>query len=210
MDLARRRRPTVTIGGVNYLAHAWLARHSDDAILGAILGDFVFGQSGLQDWPPAVRAEIVRHRRIDLYTDAHPAVVVARGLFDDAGLRRYAGIVLDVHFDHCLARHWQRWNDAPLADFTARVYRVLDEHRDELPSRLRAIAPRMAAHDWLGSYVQRGNVDHAVRGIATRLSRNGDKLVACLDVLRVEEARIETAFEAFFPDLVDAAAAMRD
>ena len=210
MDLARRRRPTVTIGGVNYLAHAWLARHSDDAILGAILGDFVFGQSGLQDWPPAVRAEIVRHRRIDLYTDAHPAVVVARGLFDDAGLRRYAGIVLDVHFDHCLARHWQRWNDAPLADFTARVYRVLDEHRDELPSRLRAIAPRMAAHDWLGSYVQRGYVDHAVRGIATRLSRNGDKLVACLDVLRVEEARIDAAFEAFFPDLVDAAAAMRD
>lgn len=210
MDLARRRRPTVTIGGVNYLAHAWLARYSDDAILGAILGDFVFGQSGLQDWPPAVRAEIVRHRRIDLYTDAHPAVVVARGLFDDAGLRRYAGIVLDVHFDHCLARHWQRWNDAPLADFTARVYRVLDEHRDELPSRLRAIAPRMAAHDWLGSYVQRGNVDHAVRGIATRLSRNGDKLVACLDVLRVEEARIEAAFEAFFPDLVDAAAEMRD
>ena len=195
---------------MNYLAHAWLARHSDDAILGAILGDFVFGQSGLQDWPPAVRAEIVRHRRIDLYTDAHPAVVVARGLFDDAGLRRYAGIVLDVHFDHCLARHWQRWNDAPLADFTARVYRVLDEHRDELPSRLRAIAPRMAAHDWLGSYVQRGNVDHAVRGIATRLSRNGDKLVACLDVLRVEEARIDAAFEAFFPDLVDAAAAMRD
>ena len=210
MDLARRRRPTVTIGGVNYLAHAWLARHSDDAILGAILGDFVFGQSGLQDWPPAVRAEIVRHRRIDQYTDAHPAVAEARGLFDAAGLRRYAGIVLDVHFDHCLARHWQRWNDAPLADFTARVYRVLDEHRDELPSRLRAIAPRMAAHDWLGSYVQRGNVDHAVRGIATRLSRNGDKLVACLDVLRVEEARIEAAFEALFPDLVDAAAAMRD
>ena len=210
MDLARRRRPTVTIGGVNYLAHAWLARHSDDAILGAILGDFVFGQSGLQDWPPAVRAEIVRHRRIDLYTDAHPAVVVARGLFDDAGLRRYAGIVLDVYFDHCLARGWVRWNDTPLQDFTTRVYRVLDEHRDELPSRLRAIAPRMAAHDWLGSYVQRGNVDHAVRGIATRLSRNGDKLVACLDVLRVEEARIDAAFEAFFPDLVDAAAAMRD
>ena len=209
MDLARRRRPTVTIGGVNYLAHAWLARHSDDAILGAILGDFVFGQSGLQDWPPAVRAEIVRHRRIDLYTDAHPAVVVARGLFDDAGLRRYAGIVLDVHFDHCLARHWQRWNDAPLADFTARVYRVLDEHRDELPSRLHAIAPRMAAHDWLGSYRERGNVDAAVRGIATRLSRNGDKLVACLDVLRANEARVDAAFDAFFPDLIEAAQRLR-
>ena len=194
---------------MNYLAHAWLARHSDDAILGALLGDFVFGQSNLPEWPPAIRAEIVRHRRIDQYTDAHPAVVEARGLFDAAGLRRYAGIVLDVYFDHCLARGWVRWNETPLQDFTARVYRVLLVHRDELPPRLQAIAPRMAAHDWLDSYRERGNVDHAVRGIATRLSRNGDKLVACLDVLRAEEAQVDAAFEAFFPELIHASARMR-
>ena len=194
---------------MNYLAHAWLARHSDDAILGALLGDFVFGQSNLPEWPPAVRAEIVRHRRIDQYTDAHPAVVTARGLFDAAGLRRYAGIVLDVYFDHCLARGWVRWNDTPLQDFTTRVYRVLHAHRDELPTRLQAIAPRMAAHDWLGSYRERGNVDHAVRGIATRLSRNGDKLVACLEVLSSHEAAVDAAFETFFPDLIESAARMR-
>ena len=194
---------------MNYLAHAWLARHSDDTILGALLGDFVFGQSNLPEWPPAIRAEIVRHRRIDQYTDAHPAVVEARGLFDAAGLRRYAGIVLDVYFDHCLARGWARWNETPLQDFTARVYRVLLVHRDELPPRLQAIAPRMAAHDWLDSYRERGNVDHAVRGIATRLSRNGDKLVACLDVLRAEEAQVDAAFEAFFPELIHASARMR-
>ena len=194
---------------MNYLAHAWLARHSDDAILGALLGDFVFGQSTLQDWPLPIRAEIVRHRRIDQYTDAHPAVVEARGLFDAAGLRRYAGILLDVYFDHCLARGWARWNDVPLEDFTARIYRVLHDHRDVLPPRLQAIAPRMAAHDWLGSYADRTSVDHAVRGIATRLSRNGDKLIACLEVLRVEEAEIDIAFEAFFPDLIESAARMR-
>ncbi|MEG3049262.1 MAG: ACP phosphodiesterase [Thermomonas sp.] len=193
---------------MNYLAHAWLARHSDDAILGAILGDFVFGQSTLQDWPMAIRAEIVRHRRIDRYTDDHPAVVAARASFGD--LRRYAGIVLDVYFDHCLARGWSRWNEAPLQDFTARVYRVLHDHRDDLPPRLQAVAPRMAAHDWLGSYAQRGNVDHAVRGIATRLSRNGDRLIACLDVLRVKEAEVDAAFEAFFPDLVAAADTLRE
>lgn len=199
---------------MNYLAHAWLARHSDDAILGALLGDFVFGQSILQDWRPSVREEIVRHRRIDRYTDDHPAVVVARSLFDAAGLRRYAGIVLDVYFDHCLARDWPRWNitpvdDAALAQFTARVYRVLHAHRGELPRRLQAVAPRMAAHDWLGSYAQRSNVDHAVRGIATRLSRNGEKLVACLEVLRAHEAAVDAAFEAFFPDLIEAAGRMR-
>lgn len=213
--LAARRRGTGgdrigrNIAGMNYLAHAWLARHSDDAILGAILGDFVFGASTLRDWPHPVRTEIVRHRRIDRCTDTHPAVVEARALFDDAGLRRYAGIVLDVYFDHCLARDWRRWDDSTLGAFTSRVYRVLLARRGELPLRLHAIAPRMAAHDWLGSYRERTNVDHAVRGIATRLSRNGEKLVACLDVLRANEAAVDAAFEAFFPELIDAAERLR-
>lgn len=192
---------------MNYLAHAWLARHSDDALLGGLLGDFVFGQSALQDWPEPIRAEIVRHRRIDRYTDDHPAVVAARTRFGP--LRRYAGIVLDVYFDHCLARDWRHWDDAPLAAFTARVYRILRERHATLPPRLQAVAPRMAAHDWLGSYARREAVDHAVRGIATRLSRNGDKLVDCLEVLRAEEAAVEAAFAGFFPDLIENAARMR-
>ena len=193
---------------MNYLAHAWLARHSDDAILGALLGDFVFGRVALLDWPDAVRREILCHRHVDRYTDAHPSVVAARALFPD-GLRRYAGILLDVHFDHLLARDWPRWDGGSLDAFAARAYRVLREHAAELPPRLHAITPRMQAHDWLGSYRERGNVDHAVRGIATRLSRHGERLVECLPVLRANEAAIDAAFEAFFPDLIDAVPRLR-
>lgn len=187
---------------MNYLAHAWLARESDDGILGALLGDFVFGQSTLHDWPAPVRREILRHRRIDRYTDTHPAVTAARGLFDAAGLRRYAGIALDVYFDHCLARDWQRWDGAPLATFTARVYRILMERRAQLPTRLAAIAPRMAAQDWLGAYARREGVARALRGIATRLSRNGERLVACDAILTARGPAFDAAFEAFFPDLL--------
>ena len=61
---------------MNYLAHAWLARHSDDAILGAILGDFVHGQSALADWPPAVRAEGLWGRR-SLFCQGALGVLVA-------------------------------------------------------------------------------------------------------------------------------------
>lgn len=184
---------------MNYLAHAWLARHSDDAIFGALLGDFVFGQSALEDWPPAVRAEIVRHRRIDRYTDDHPAVVATRARFGP--LRRYAGIALDVYFDHCLARDWARWEATPLAAFTARVYRILEERHAQLPPRLAALAPRMARQDWLGGYARRESVDTSIRGIATRLSRNHDRLIACLDVLRAQESAMQTAFDVFFPEL---------
>ena len=193
---------------MNYLAHAWLARQSDEAILGALLGDFVFGQAALLDWPEAVRREIVVHRRIDRYTDAHPDVVAARALFPD-GLRRYAGIVLDVHFDHLFARDWQRWDGGSLAAFTARVYRVLRENDDRLPPRLRTVAPKMERHDWLGSYRERDNVDRAVRGIATRLSRHGERLVECLPLLRANEAAIAAAFATFFPALIAATPRLR-
>lgn len=189
---------------MNYLAHAWLARHSDDAILGQLLGDFVHGPSALLDWPLPVRAEIERHRRIDRFTDNHPAMAAARMRF--GGLRRYAGIALDVYFDHCLAREWSRWNarDVPLTAFSARVYRILQAQSGHLPPRLASILPRMVAQDWLGSYRRRDSVNRALRGIATRLSRNGDRLVACLAVLEREQIALDAAFEAFFPELIDA------
>lgn len=191
---------------MNHLAHAWLARHSDAAILGAMLGDFAHGPVETMPWPPAVRDEIRRHRRIDRLTDTHPAVVDARALFAD-GKRRFAGIVLDVYFDHLLARDWSRWNgaaaDAPaLEDFAARVYRVLLDNLVALPPRLQAIAPRMAAHDWLGGMRHRANVERTVRAIAARLSRGGNALIACAQDLPRHEAIVDAAFEQLLPALL--------
>lgn len=193
---------------MNYLAHLYLARHGDDAMLGALLGDFVFGVSGPEAYPPPIRQEILLHRRIDRYTDAHPSVLAARALFTD-GRRRYAGIALDVYYDHLLARDWARWSDIALDAFTSRFYTHLLANHAQLPARLQTIAPLMAQHDWLGSYRERATVDRAVRRIATRLSRNGDKLVACLEDLRMHEPAIERGFEALLSDLVVQAGELR-
>jgi acyl carrier protein phosphodiesterase len=193
---------------MNYLAHLYLARHGDDAMLGALLGDFVFGVSGPEAYPLPIRREILLHRRIDRYTDAHPSVVAARALFAD-GRRRYAGIALDVYYDHLLARDWARWSEVDLDEFTARFYAHLLANHAQLPARLQSIAPHMALHDWLGSYRERASVDRAVSRIATRLSRNGDKLVACLEDLRMHEPAIERGFETLLSDLVALASALR-
>jgi len=185
---------------MNYLAHIHLAAPDPEAMLGALLGDFVFGRAALEDYSALERREILVHRRVDRYTDEHPLVAQARALFAP-GLRRYAGIALDVYYDHLLARDWARHADEPLDAFTARFYAHLLAQRGRLPGRLRALAPRMAAHDWLGSYRQRENVDLAVSRIATRLSRNGERLVDCLDDLRRHEAQIDAGFQAFYPQL---------
>ncbi|KFN49469.1 ACP phosphodiesterase [Arenimonas composti] len=195
---------------MNYLAHITLARHSPAAMLGGLLGDFVFGRAALSDWAPEVRIEILVHRRIDHFTDTFPAVEALRTHFPQ-GLRRYAGIAIDVFFDHCLARDWPRWCDEPLATLTARFHRILLATLDDpaMPPRLRRIAPHMVEHDWLGSYARRDNVDLAVRRIATRLSRHGDRLIACLDGLRAHEGEAAAAFAALFPQLGAFAEAQR-
>lgn len=193
---------------MNWLAHLYLARQSEDAMLGALLGDFVFGSSELEDFGPIVRREILVHRRIDAFTDSHPAVTALRARFPE-GRRRYAGIALDVYFDHLLARDWARWSTTALEAFTARAYSMLGARSAVLPARLRAIAPAIAADDWLGSYRHRDSVDLAVTRIAARLSRNGERLVGCLDDLRGLEDEAGSAFDALFPALCGFADAER-
>lgn len=186
---------------MNFLAHIYLARHSDDAMLGALLGDFV-GSADLHRYNAEMQREILLHRRIDSYTDRHPAVIAARSLFPE-GRRRFAGILLDVYFDHLLARAWPSYSAIDLDRFNQRFYAVLLAQLPNLPERLKHIAPHMATHDWLGSYRERDSVDRATRRIATRLSRKGERLVECLPLLREHEPAIEHHFEQFFPALID-------
>lgn len=193
---------------MNYLAHLLLAADDDDARLGALLGDFVFGISGPDAWAPEIRREILLHRQLDRLTDAHPSVVAARSLFPD-GHRRYAGIALDVYYDHLLARDWPQWSALALDAFTGRFYAHLLANHARLPARLQAIAPHMARTDWLGSYRERASVDSSVRRIATRLSRNGHRLVECLDDLRAHEAAIEAGFAPLLRDLLASADSLR-
>lgn len=185
---------------MNYLAHIYLASHSDDAMIGALLGDFVKPHSH-DRFSAEIEAEIVTHRKIDAFTDSHPVVLQGKQLFEGPG-RRYAGIVLDVFYDHVLAANWDRYAGMPLAGFIERFYRALDRRAHILPDNVARMAPRMIEQDWIGSYADYAGVDIAVRRISTRLSKNGDVMRGALvDVERNYEALAE-GFHAFFPELV--------
>ena len=185
---------------MNYLAHIYLASHSDEAMLGALLGDFVKPHSGEQ-FSAEIEADIVTHRKVDSFTDSHPLVLNAKSLF--AGpRRRYAGILLDVFYDHLLALHWARYSDVPLDTFIARFYAALTRRADILPANLARAAPYMIEQDWLGSYLHYEGVEIAIRRISTRLSKNGDLLRDGLADLKANYGPIETGCHAFFPDLI--------
>ena len=184
---------------MNDLAHLLLASHSDAAMLGAFLGDFVKGRDYLA-FAPEIRRDILVHRRVDSFTDNHPVVREAREKFAPSR-RRFAGIALDVFFDHVLAREWQRYGEGTLDQFTGRVYRMFEHHAALMPASARDIASRMAQQDWLGAYAQREGLERALAGIGRRLSRHGEHLAACAQDLREHDTALVTGFHRLFPEL---------
>jgi acyl carrier protein phosphodiesterase len=187
---------------MNYLAHAFLARATPERLTGGLLGDFVKGALDGR-YSPAVRAGIALHRAIDGYTDRHPLVQASRARVSVAR-RRFAGVLVDVFYDHFLARHWSRYCTVPLPQFTRAAYAVWLPQRAAFPERLQRILPRMAAEDWLASYAERRAVDAALAGIARRLARFERARVLRDGGRELERDYhgFEADFLAFFPELM--------
>ncbi|NBB36853.1 ACP phosphodiesterase [Pseudomonas sp. BC115LW] len=182
---------------MNYLAHLHLGGQRPGQLLGSLYGDFVKGRLQGQ-FPAEIEDAITLHRQIDVFTDRHGLVDIALSRFS-LTRRRYAGIVLDVFFDHCLARDWALYADSSLPVFTADVYRVLAAE-PQLPERLARIAPYMAADDWLGSYREFAVLDQVLRGISRRLSRPEELAAAMQELERLYEPLSED-FRLFYPEL---------
>lgn len=184
---------------MNHLAHALLAGDDEDLQLGGMLGDFVHGQPDPALYPPRVIAGIRLHRAIDVHTDAHPEVLAAKALLPSPH-RRYAGILLDMWFDHCLARDFPRWSGQPLLPYSDALRALLWRGDALLPPALRRFRGYMDFHQLPAGYADRTVLGQALAGIGQRLSR-ANPLDSALPVLLAREAELQQHFEAFFPEL---------
>ncbi len=186
---------------MNYLGHLLLSHHTPDAVVGAMLGDFVKGKPA-EHLGTDVRAAIVLHRAIDGYTDRHPAIAASRALISPER-RRFAGVMLDIFHDHFLARHWRRYDSRPLPEFTGMVYGVLLSRQATFPDRLQRMLPRMVSDDWLAAYADMESVELALNGISRRLRypERATALSTAISELERNYAALENHFFDFFPDV---------
>jgi len=188
---------------MNILAHALLAAPDADRMFGSLIGDFVRGAID-PTLPPGVRAGIALHRSIDTYTDAHADVAAARALFVPP-FRRYAGILLDVWFDHLLARQWARYGEGALEEFSDNVRALLALNPARVPERMRAFVAYLGAHDLPAAYRDSAIVGDVVRGMSRRLTR-ANPLEDALPQLVALHAPLQRCFDVFFPALRNFAA----
>lgn len=135
---------------MNHLAHFHLSGSCAGRVAGALLADHVRGAVD-PSLPPTIADGVRLHRRIDAFTDAHPAVRSLRQRFPSPE-RRFAGIAIDIGFDLMLARHWVRFAEEPLGTFCARVHAALEQHAGSLCPPARQHAAAMERHAVLGRY----------------------------------------------------------
>ena len=185
---------------MNYLAHAYLAETNDRFQIGNLIADFVKG-SAAKSYDGKIAAGIIFHRRVDTFADGHDMTIASRRLFAPER-RRTAGVVLDICYDHFLAKNWHRYADIELAEFVGRVYDLLQSHLDQLPERFRQVFPRMIEQNWLASYGSLEGVEVALARMSRRLSGNIRLDDAMVDI-SANYGALEGNFSAFFPDLIE-------
>ena len=185
---------------MNYLAHFHLAWPDEQLVLGGLEGDFYRGLLR-GDLPTGLEAGIALHRAIDAYTDSHAAVAELRRQFPGS-LRRFAGILIDLSFDHSLTRHWERYSALPLTEFNQQVMHILGSNRALLSADAAAMAQRIEQYDILSLYQHWETVPRSAARIGERFARE-NPFLDIDDILLELQPAIEHTFLTFYPDLVE-------
>ncbi|MBZ2168058.1 ACP phosphodiesterase [Marinobacter sp. F4216] len=183
---------------MNHLAHLFLAPDSPEARVGSILGDFAQGID-LAKLPDEVHRGVRHHLRVDAYTDQHTEVRASKRCFSPMR-RRFAGIALDVLYDHFLLRHWQCFSEDDPDSFIARVYRELESHGEVMPASMRAVTERMVRQDWFGAYRDLDRIGYALDRISERI-RFPNRFSGVIEEIKANETELESRFLIFFPEL---------
>ena len=185
---------------MNFLAHALLAGELETDRIGGVFGDFVKGllPAGL---PEPLASGAALHRAIDSFADTHPAFMRSRGRIS-AERRRVGGVLVDLFYDHLLARDWADHGEGSLKAYTARLYASLDRYSAQLPPAAREIAGLMRRDDWLCSYRDVSAVGRVIDRMAVYRLRRATPLGGGIEEFLADSAGFESDFRAFLPDAI--------
>jgi acyl carrier protein phosphodiesterase len=150
---------------LNFLAHAVLAGDEPALIVGGVIGDWIKGILP-GNLPADLAKGVALHRAIDSYVESQPAFMQSRSRVSPVR-RRYAGVLVDVFYDHLLAKNWHSLHTQPLDQYCAAVYGLIQARLDELPVSSHQALTMMAQEDWLSGYARIENI----ADVLARMSR---------------------------------------
>lgn len=184
---------------MNYLAHFYLSGQHEHLLLGNFIADAVKGNR-LEGYSHELQRGIRMHRAIDHFTDTHPITSRSKDKLREE-FNHYSGVIIDIFYDHFLAKNWDEFSKEPLPEYSQRIYSLLELHAENFPKQPKEMLPFMKEHDWLMAYTDIKGIRIVLAGMAKR-TKSDSKMEKAVEALEKDYEFFEKDFREFFPELI--------
>ncbi len=183
---------------MNFLSHLYLAGNSEGLILGNYIADSVKG-SEINNFSKEIQQGILLHRKIDNFTDSHLMVERSKQRLREK-YKKYAGVIVDIYYDHYLAVNWNNYSYIELETFVNNIYFIINSNLNILPVKSAMFTRYMLQHNILIGYSKLEGIEKVLKGMARRTTFNSNMEYAIED-LKEHFNLFENEFKMFFPEL---------
>jgi acyl carrier protein phosphodiesterase len=184
---------------MNFLAHIYLSGDDPNIQLGNFMGDFVRGRNLVKQFGAAIAKGIELHRAIDEFTDKHPVVKQSKQRLREK-YRHYAPVIVDIFYDHYLAKNWDKYHSTFLPDYAEATYTMIMSREAILPEKVKWMMPYMIKQDWLSNYARVDGIARVLGGMSRRTPYES-KMHEAVEDLQTHYTEFEKEFFEFFPEL---------
>jgi len=185
---------------MNFLAHLFLSGNDAEIKVGNFIGDFVKGKNLEERFGKQIAKGISLHREIDWFTDRHLVVKQSKDRLRTK-YHHYSGVIVDVFYDHFLAKNFDRYSKTILPDFADECYNTIQRHDSILPEEVKYMMPYMINGNWLANYAKIEGIHRALSGMSRR-TKFESKMDEASEDLRNDYPGFEKEFLLFFPELM--------
>lgn len=183
---------------MNFLAHIYLSFGDEEITIGNFIADSIRGNN-FKHLPEGIQKGIVLHRAIDSFTDEHPTVRLSTKRLHE-NYSHYSRVIVDIFYDHFLAKNWERYSETPLDTFVDDFYSLLEAYYELLPEGTKRLMPYMIADNWIVNYAKMEGISRVLNGMNRRTQNRSRMNFAILD-LEEHYDKFQTEFFSFFDEL---------
>ena len=185
---------------MNFLAHIYLSGNNEAVTIGNFIADGIRGKKYLK-YPRDIQTGILLHRQIDTFTDAHKTVRLSTKRLHK-NYSHYFGVIVDILYDHFLAKNWSKYCNLPLAEYVDNFYISLENNFEILPKRIQKMMPYMIADNWLLSYASIEGITKVLESM-NRRTQNRSQMNLAVNELQEFYNEFEDEFTCFFDELIN-------
>ena len=185
---------------MNFLAHLYLSKNNTNIMIGNFIADHIRGNN-FNHFSKEIQQGIKLHREIDTFTDRHDIVRKSKRRLHER-YRHYDGVIIDIFFDHYLAKNWSNYSEIPLDVFTNSINKLLDNKSPKLPEKSQRFIKYMIEYNILFNYQHIEGIEKVLEGMNKRTKGKSQMNLAIKD-LRELDSEFNLDFKLFFKDLIN-------